>query len=887
MREDILKSISKENNVTDIIILTHNIDYIFIQTVVLSYLKKCGNPSLTIFADAQCAQETYDNQKLVISGLGKRYRVVPVHLKRSYDRFHPKAVLLSGEKKASLYVGSGNLTFGGWRQNAEIWNHYDTEIDGTGAFSAFKGYLEGTLKQLPQIQTIEKAVAEAYDTETKLWTADLDEPVGLIGRINTKQSMLEQMKEYVELSCNRLIIQSPYFDKQGKTIEELNDLFQPNKIELLAQSRHSELTKEIIDGLPANVEVVSVDFNHDTGTSSKRAFMHAKFYAFEYDNRVVVFSGSANCSQAAMAMNDTIMGNAELMTIENMSPDEFRKRYLDELEISDESFKPMETIEIEEESIPDDLDATIQIVSAQYEYKRLKIIYNLANDFKVIGCKIGEEERIVKPVNDNLLLIDDISIEHDNKLCILLQNLQSSEVICSKEVWIDHERELSTSSKTRSLSDFIQSGSSQAWNHDKWGELIKIFNEHLTYTTKKVETDITEGEQDRRTQHATFNVDDVFLDSYSFQPVSHILTNRHNYDIYTILKQYLGMNDNTKDENEPATSLTQEEIEQQLEDDTIKIEDAQEIGKKKQTPQDEKEKIKIKKLVEAMIQAFTNADIIENRPLRQLLDDLKVASIILRTGLSDHRISEDEYFDATYTLWTELFFSSEKDSNYGYIDLKLNSESIDVSQLPSPELSAIMLAWLFAVEPSSTIKYIRLILTAIMIHAKYQWIFIGGSKEEINKELNRTLRAILDQKSVEDILQGHTDLWKLILETGKAFSELITHLSDSKVSDFKNLVPEGEVHKGELLWQGENNFYIVKSKYKRIKHNRKRAQAEVLSISSRKEEKKFLVDFTVPAKGLFEMDRELVSQNSQKAIINFIDNYLTNLSDIEGEKVDI
>ena len=164
MREDILKSISKENNVTDIIILTHNIDYIFIQTVVLSYLKKCGNPSLTIFADAQCAQETYDNQKLVISGLGKRYRVVPVHLKRSYDRFHPKAVLLSGEKKASLYVGSGNLTFGGWRQNAEIWNHYDTEIDGTGAFSAFKGYLEGTLKQLPQIQTIEKAVAEAYDT---------------------------------------------------------------------------------------------------------------------------------------------------------------------------------------------------------------------------------------------------------------------------------------------------------------------------------------------------------------------------------------------------------------------------------------------------------------------------------------------------------------------------------------------------------------------------------------------------------------------------------------------------------------------------------------------------------------------------------------------------
>ena len=126
MRDDVLKAISKEKNVTDVIILTHNIDYIFIQTVVLKYLKKCGSPSLTIFADASCAQESFDNQKLVISGLGQRYRVVPVYLKRPYDRFHPKAVLLSGEKKASLYVGSGNLTFGGWRQNAEIWNQYDT-----------------------------------------------------------------------------------------------------------------------------------------------------------------------------------------------------------------------------------------------------------------------------------------------------------------------------------------------------------------------------------------------------------------------------------------------------------------------------------------------------------------------------------------------------------------------------------------------------------------------------------------------------------------------------------------------------------------------------------------------------------------------------------------
>lgn len=57
MTEDLLKSISKEKNVHSIIVLTHNIDFIFIQTVVLKFLKKMGSPSLTIFADAQCKSE--------------------------------------------------------------------------------------------------------------------------------------------------------------------------------------------------------------------------------------------------------------------------------------------------------------------------------------------------------------------------------------------------------------------------------------------------------------------------------------------------------------------------------------------------------------------------------------------------------------------------------------------------------------------------------------------------------------------------------------------------------------------------------------------------------------------------------------------------------------
>jgi HKD family nuclease len=886
MRDDILKAISKERNVTDVIILTHNIDYIFIQTVILKYLKKCGNPSLTIFADASCAQESFDNQKLVISGLGQRYRVVPVYLKKSYDRFHPKAVLLSGEKKASLYVGSGNLTFGGWRQNAEIWNRYDTGVDGTGVMHAFKNYLDGILNRLPKMPYIEKAIADAYDTKTKIWTNSLDEPTGLLGRINTKKSLLKQMREHVEPGCQKLIVQSPYFDSQGKTIKQLNELFSPQRIEIMAQSKYSELTEEIIENLPPNSAVISTDFIHDTSNGSKKAFVHAKFYAFQYSDKVVVFSGSANCSQAALAMDGTILGNAELMNIRTMGNDEFQERFLNEFKMVEDPFEPMQVINMEEDSEQDEKHTVAQVISAQYEYKRLRIVYRVSEGYEVIGCKIGEEEYIAAPLETSLLIVDNPNVDHGDYLCLLVRNIQSNKTICTKEIWVDHESELSTSAKTRSLNDFIQTNSDQTLDHEKWGELIKIFNEHLSYTPKKTETQALDRESKHRTKRVTFNANDVFVDSYSFQPVSHILNNKHDLSIYALLSQYLGSSKVGKEEDDEVLSLTQEEIEQQLEEDTIEVDGKTTIKEKPEL--NENDRNKLNRLFKALIEAFTNADVIENRPIKMLFDDLKVASIILRMGLKEHWISEEEYFDATYILWTELFFSSEKDKNHGYIDIKMQNEDVDIEELLSPELSATMLAWLFAVEPSNSLKYIRLVLSAILVHAKYNWIFMGSDKaEEINKELNKALGAIGGEEIIQKTIQGHEKLWKLILKTGDAFFELIEKLNNYQIKDFKDLIPDTDVEKGDLLWQGNDGFYIVKSKYKRIKNNKNCAKrADVTSINSKKEDKKFCVDFTVPIQGLFEVDPDFISKDSQKLIVDFIDTYLLSISDIDDALID-
>src|SRR5687767_2834517 len=110
MREDLIKLIAGQKKLTSIFIATFNIDFVFIENIVLRELRKCGYPTLTILADADEVNRSFASQGRWISRVGRRYRVVPIRMEPGF-RFHPKAVMLSGPDYAQLLVGSGNLTF--------------------------------------------------------------------------------------------------------------------------------------------------------------------------------------------------------------------------------------------------------------------------------------------------------------------------------------------------------------------------------------------------------------------------------------------------------------------------------------------------------------------------------------------------------------------------------------------------------------------------------------------------------------------------------------------------------------------------------------------------------------------------------------------------------
>lgn len=127
-------------------------------------------------------------------------------------------------------------------------------------------------------------------------------------------------------------------------------------------------------------------------------------------------------------------------------------------------------------------------------------------------------------------------------------------------------------------------------------------------------------------------------------------------------------------------------------------------------------------------------------------------------------------------------------------------------------------------------------------------------------------------------MQEHENLWKLIVSIGNAFAEIISIVKENKASDYKDKLSMKEIRKGELLWQGNQDFYIVRTTYKRQSNPKKKFRADVISLNNLKEETSFLVDYTIPIHDLLELE-EFKTLKYKQYLLDFIDkNLMINFS---------
>ena len=477
MRADVLDVISSANDVTNAVILTHNIDFVFVQTLVLSAFRRCGHPTITVFADSGCATESFAHQKGVLTSLGVRYRVVPVEMDPGF-RFHPKAVLLSGEQAATLLVGSGNLTFGGWRENGEIWTRFESGSDGAAPFLAFRRYLADVIERIALPESVEVEIEEAFDRRSKSWLSmEGTDANTLVGRVGSGPTLLDRMLDARgDDPVDELLVCAPYFDDEGIALRELVARVGANRTTVLCQAGRSTLQERAWRPTAARARLRSIDFRRPVTCGEERsAFVHAKFYGLRREDEVIVLAGSANCSRAALTVEGRA-GNAELMTVRVMTPQAFEEDLLGELKLS---FEPIVLVDRPSNDVDKGSGGiAVRVLAARFEAGCLLVGYS-PRSADITECLVDGTAADFVSVKKGVV---SVSCATEPKV-VMVRARVAGELVASDPAWVDLERQLRSTAHGRNLADSFRARVQPGlWSPGGWAEVLDVFCKHLSYT---------------------------------------------------------------------------------------------------------------------------------------------------------------------------------------------------------------------------------------------------------------------------------------------------------------------------------------------------------------------------------------------------------------------
>lgn len=823
MRHDLLKLFRERQDITNAIILTHNIDFLFLESVVLPELKRCGYPTLTVFADSQCASATYAYQAQLLGSLGLRYRVVPVALKPGFF-FHSKAVLLSGTQKALLFVGSGNFTFGGWRENAEVWVHFDSEEDGTGVFAAFQAYLHDVLDLIHLSDSVRAEVDEAFDGSTREWAKNLDPPTGLLGKAGKRESLMEQVLSYVgDRAIQKLTICSPYFDPKAEALGELVDHFKPLHTELLVQNKRTGLTRANAISLPAKISVKPVKLRAgDEEEGERERFLHAKFYAVEHDDRVTVFVGSANCSHAALTISGS-SGNAELLAVQNLTINEYQENYLGELEfLEGEADLPEEVISLGE---PVQDHKPIRLLAARYEAGLLRLGVDCPAAVSLTGCVVDNVRYELEMQISGLV---GVRVDEPPRQVIVV-GLDNGKEVLSNLCWVDHELELRATARSRSLAGTIRTKVvSGQWNLGAWTEIMEMLLKHLQYmpiSSIRKPPKVSGGSGKQK----LYSELDVFASGYGLHfpasPITPICHDSWPKSFRQLLLRWLGvrLHEDSEEGNGQIGGLPPERPPEQ--GGNLPRESGDHPPDLPSTPKPpipievkEQDHQRAIKLLGQVTQWMGSEAYLRNRQPEHLAIDLQITSGMLRAALHEGWVSIEEFFNYTHQLWLSLFFTSKEEPTRGWIDYRYRSAQSPedfAARMKSPILSAAMAAWALCVPANiHTPEYARFRLACVLSVARLPWLWRGGPEETIAAELQKVI-SLTAIRETEKNLQFVNDQWTKLMRQGEALRRLEIALAGRQPKDLKNRIKQDAIDAGELLWQGRVGFLVAKNSTRR------------------------------------------------------------------------
>ncbi|MCB0537334.1 MAG: hypothetical protein KDE33_07365 [Bacteroidetes bacterium] len=225
------------------VLTTFSFDFYFFEMKAMKWLRSCGVRNINVFIDGHYYSELMQQATGEEMQLSAGYSLYPVFQK---SIFHPKIWMLFGDKEGLLIVGSGNLTNSGNGNNDEIWGAFHFDIRSTEnapIFSAAWNYLS-MLSATVRGQMNEKTTR--WIIEHSKWLNELPkerpfqffntsqkEKVAFLFNSETTSIWAELSKHISNEKVIEITTISPFYDSNGKALQELKSLFPSAQINVV------------------------------------------------------------------------------------------------------------------------------------------------------------------------------------------------------------------------------------------------------------------------------------------------------------------------------------------------------------------------------------------------------------------------------------------------------------------------------------------------------------------------------------------------------------------------------------------------------------------------------------------------------------------------------
>lgn len=292
---------NNDQTADDIVFVTYNFDPSFFESRLLGLCQATG-AATTVISDAHIWNP--DPRSLIAAGQTYHLGLASVP-----GAFHPKIMIITGPERATIAIGSGNLTLGGWQYNAELCTVIRVR--------------DGLCPAIVQDVAIWlELLANSISLDTLSRTAVLrisHQLIALIGHstiVDTGQTFVHNLTQPIveqlpEGPVESLHLYAPFHDPRSQGVAALARRFEPKSLDMAVQPRYTILNADALRGVLSQIPATSTIYADAEIVDQGGRYRHGKLIEWKIGQSRYSLTGSPNLSVAAL-LRTVSEGNCEI-----------------------------------------------------------------------------------------------------------------------------------------------------------------------------------------------------------------------------------------------------------------------------------------------------------------------------------------------------------------------------------------------------------------------------------------------------------------------------------------------------------------------------------------------------------------------------------------------